>query len=439
MPSDAAIAPVNPLAAVAPATAALPAAQRQPATGESASFAALVEGGEAGGTTGETSLPINLLPPGFAETPAPAAETPATPTPAAPVVRPANDVTLAAPTQTPPQTLGDANSLPDLALPVEPAAPELPVELAEALPAEAQPDDAPDVVDAGVPPVLADADPAILLAQSLPVAPQPANAAETVAIADAPAPAVGTIGSVAPGKPANDDGLADASIETDPAMPSVGDPAPKAEARPTRVTAKPAAPGEETVREAAANPAAPAPTPAADRPGAAVDLAVRTLYQAQPDAAAAPTATAVVQARSGQVGQDVGAVIRREIVSGREEVTVRLDPPELGRIHIRLSFESAGQLRAVVATETTAALDLLRRDVHQLDRALADAGVQTDAQSFRFDDRQAGSGFGRSGGDQGGNAPSRSQGQSVVERDDHLPVRQALHGRVASGRVDMIA
>jgi len=438
MPSDAAIAPVTPLAAVAPAAAAAPSAQRQPGAGESASFAALVDGGDAGATTGEASLPINLLPPGFAESPAPAAETPATPASPTPAVRPANDLILAAPARTPPQAQGDTDSLPDLSLPAEPAAPELPVELAEALPAEGQPDDTQDVADAGASPVPTDVDPAILLAQSLPVATQQTAVLETVAVTDAPAPAFGTIGSVVPGQPANDDSLADASIDANGAMPPPGETEPKAEARPARAAAKPMPPGEEAVREAAANPAAPVPTPAADRPGAAVDLAVRALYQAQPDAAAAPTATAVVQARSGQVGHDVGAVIKREIVSGREEVTVRLDPPELGRIHIRLSFESAGQLRAVVATETTAALDLLRRDVHQLDRALADAGVQTDAQSFRFDDRQASSGFGRSGSDQGGSAPSRSQGQSV-ERDDHLPVRQALHGRVASGRVDMIA
>ncbi len=133
----------------------------------------------------------------------------------------------------------------------------------------------------------------------------------------------------------------------------------------------------------------------------------------------------------------MGALIKRQIVSGREEVTVRLDPPELGRIHIRLSFETAGELRAVVATESTAALDLLRRDVNQLDRALAEAGVRTDGRSFRFDEGQTGSGFARSdqqgGGRNSGSAPNPS------DADETLPTRAAWRGINANGRVDMIA
>lgn len=437
MPSDAAIASIIPVAPAAP----IAPAQQQPGAADAARFAALVDGGE----TGEPALPTNLLPPGFTETPATAPDGTAAPAPAVPVLRPANDMILAPQADTPPQpqTQGEIES------PLAPEAPELAIDLApeqagelvDAAPVEALPGETVDLASAGEPPVPVTADPAASLAQSLPITAQPTTAAEVIATDDTPAdPALDAVRGARPaGKDApSDTRRADASAEEADAMPPVDSAAMKAGAKPTRVAAKAPATGEDTVREASAKPTGPAPAPIADRPGAAVDLAVRTLYQAQPDAAAAPTATAVVQARSGQVGRDVGAVIRREIVSGREEVTVRLDPPELGRIQIRLSFESAGQLRAVVATETSAALDLLRRDVNQLDRALAEAGVQTDSQSFRFDDRQAGSGFGRSDGDQGGNAASPPRSERA-ESEDRLPIRQALHGRVASGRVDMIA
>lgn len=63
----------------------------------------------------------------------------------------------------------------------------------------------------------------------------------------------------------------------------------------------------------------------------------------------------------------------------------RMDPAELGRIHVRLSFDEGGSLRAVVGANSPQVLEAIRRDAGELGRALADAGVRTDAQSFRFD------------------------------------------------------
>lgn len=91
---------------------------------------------------------------------------------------------------------------------------------------------------------------------------------------------------------------------------------------------------------------------------------------------------------SPRFGEELGIAIARHVAHGegamRETMTVRLDPPEHGRIEVSLSFEDGGPLRAVVATSHSATLDLLRRDSADLGRALAQAGVSTDAQSFSF-------------------------------------------------------
>jgi flagellar hook-length control protein FliK len=71
---------------------------------------------------------------------------------------------------------------------------------------------------------------------------------------------------------------------------------------------------------------------------------------------------------------------------------IRLNPQEMGRIEVRLSFDDAGAVRAVLASESPAALEMLRRDSADLARSLNDAGVRADAQSFRFDGRGSGDG-----------------------------------------------
>ncbi|MBW6525526.1 flagellar hook-length control protein FliK [Sphingomonas sp. RHCKR7] len=97
-------------------------------------------------------------------------------------------------------------------------------------------------------------------------------------------------------------------------------------------------------------------------------------------------------ARLGTIGQDTGVALARGVADGRDHVALRLDPPDLGRIDVQLSFGPDGGLRAIVASDNRAALDLLRRDLDQLHRALADAGVRADSQSFHFSERQSGSG-----------------------------------------------
>ncbi len=62
---------------------------------------------------------------------------------------------------------------------------------------------------------------------------------------------------------------------------------------------------------------------------------------------------------------------------GNKRFEIRLDPPELGRVEVRLDVDAAGKVTSRLVVDRTETLDLLRRDAHQLERALQQAGLDT--------------------------------------------------------------
>jgi flagellar hook-length control protein FliK len=423
MPSDAALA-----LTVRAVTGPAPIQPKQPGGEEPAAFAALIDAGETADA---------LVTPETAQ--APAAPTPAVSVAATQPVHPALAQTVVPavavkptvqevlPTEAPPaeppviDQIAVAQPDPDAAELPEPITKETPELLAEIVPL-------PDVGAAPVQQVIAQ--PVVVAQQALPAN----DAAPETVTQNIKAKAVGgATRSLAAGKAEiADEGTDQAAATVSPQAEALA----KSGGRSAKSSTTAAVSSNaESANDTGARPVV-AQASFADTPIPVADATLRTIYQAQQGPAASAN-TPVIQAHGGQIGREMGALIKRQIVSGREEVTVRLDPPELGRIHIRLSFETAGELRAVVATESTAALDLLRRDVNQLDRALAEAGVRTDGQSFRFDERQAGSGFDRSGQQASGRDAGSARG--AAEADETLPTRAAWRGINANGRVDMIA
>jgi len=148
-----------------------------------------------------------------------------------------------------------------------------------------------------------------------------------------------------------------------------------------------------------------------------------------------------VSARPGEIGRQMGVEIARHSLDGRDSLTIRLDPVEMGEIQVRLQFDDRGTMRAQVTAESPVALEMLRRDSADLVRALGDAGVRTDAQSFQFESRS------HSRGDQQGqhgqhgqqgrpDTPGRQDaGAAEAENSDHTP-RARLR---SSGSLDLIA
>nr|WP_295669855.1 flagellar hook-length control protein FliK [Sphingomonas sp.] len=179
---------------------------------------------------------------------------------------------------------------------------------------------------------------------------------------------------------------------------------------------------------------------------------------------ATPSPIGTITAQPGQIGPELGIAIARHVASGGatgggETITLRLNPVDMGRIEVKLSFDDRGTLRAIVSADNPAALDMLRRDSADLGRALTDAGVRADSQTLRFDSRtDAGQNGNQTGsqswGQHGGQHGARDSGQrgdngqpwqrqpesngdaETGAADDTIAAYRPLRTR---GRVDMVA
>jgi hypothetical protein len=91
--------------------------------------------------------------------------------------------------------------------------------------------------------------------------------------------------------------------------------------------------------------------------------------------------------------QSVAATITRTASSGESKnITIKLDPPDLGRVEIRFEFGKDKTVKANVLIEKPETHLMLQRDAHLLERALQDAGLETDENSLSFE-LDDGSGF----------------------------------------------
>ena len=69
---------------------------------------------------------------------------------------------------------------------------------------------------------------------------------------------------------------------------------------------------------------------------------------------------------------------------GERRFEIRLDPPELGRIDVRLEIDSKGNTTTKLIVERSETLDMLQRDARGLEKALQNAGLKTDAGGLQF-------------------------------------------------------
>lgn len=273
---------------------------------------------------------------------------------------------------------------------------------------------------------------------SLPALTQPITVATSIAVP------VATLASNAAAHPAGasaakgDELPSAAATAATNALPTASDRVNKVEsdAAPDAAASSPAA----SFADRLAAQAAPAPRQesagAAPNPGPLA--APQPATQATPAAAAAAPHQPTVTAQAGQIGREMGVAIAHRVQAGGSELIVRLNPAEMGRIEVTLAFDHSGSLRATVAAESPAALDLLRRDSADLGRALSDAGVRADAQSFRFD---SGTGSRQQSGErQPGQAGSNPRPPGRFYADEASPVdRPTFRALRTSGRVDLIA
>ncbi|MBC7768598.1 MAG: flagellar hook-length control protein FliK [Phycisphaerales bacterium] len=155
-------------------------------------------------------------------------------------------------------------------------------------------------------------------------------------------------------------------------------------------------------RSAAQKPQGHAP-PAVQNKGDATPFvladAPETLAQAAQPLTLSPTSANPAQnshavsdqsaARAMPAATQVAREIVRRFDGGNTRFELRLDPPELGRIEVRLEVSRDHRVSAVVSADSPQALSELVRHARELEQTLQSAGLQLNENGLSFDLRQS--------------------------------------------------
>jgi flagellar hook-length control protein FliK len=303
---------------------------------------------------------------------------------------------------------------------------------------------------------------------------RPAGTAATPTAATAPAaqtPAPTTDGTVS--EPLRQRGQAEAAIQT--ASSLAARPGGQANGAPTGQAGNPAQPGAASSSTApssagmpSADPAAAlaasktAPAPAAQT-GAPITPLPALMVEGQAQAAAmadAAQAEAALQAETdfnlsradGRLAADrpgnplprftphsatqLAGQITKQVSNGNRVFDIRLDPAELGKVDVRIELRADNRVHAVLTVERPETLNELQRSARDLERALAEAGLELgeDGLSFQMNDGQnPADDEGRS---QGEALPIFTQTTEMAQRaEDELASRpRSAYGFLLSGR-----
>ncbi|WP_282609738.1 flagellar hook-length control protein FliK [Pelagibius sp. Alg239-R121] len=134
--------------------------------------------------------------------------------------------------------------------------------------------------------------------------------------------------------------------------------------------------------------------------------------------AAGAAATGNASAGAAAPSEQVAVEIHKGITAGKDTITIKLNPAELGKIDVKMELSDDGTLRAVIAVDKPETLDLLQRDAKGLERALQNAGLQADSGSLNFSLR--GEGENQANGNDmasGSKASSGTQGEDAAPDD----------------------
>jgi flagellar hook-length control protein FliK len=156
------------------------------------------------------------------------------------------------------------------------------------------------------------------------------------------------------------------------------------------LSSKPAAsPKDDSTADAkiVATAAAAADTPA-DKP-AATDPATANTAAAAPVVAAPRAIPAAYQAVANPINMNqVAFEMVRQLHQGQSRFTLRIDPPELGRVDVKMHVDASGNVNARLTVERSETLDMFQRDKGALEKALTQAGLDSGKTNLEFSLRQ---------------------------------------------------
>ena len=143
--------------------------------------------------------------------------------------------------------------------------------------------------------------------------------------------------------------------------------------------------------------AQPAAASLSDGHAAKADASAAQTVSVSPLASEPQKIAADLQVATGHNGDDtsatldkLGVTIAAKSLQGLHQFDIRLDPPDLGRVQVKLTVDDSGQAQASLVVDKPQTLDLLQRDSSSLNRVLTDSGLNlsNNGLSFSLRDQQ---------------------------------------------------
>jgi len=284
-------------------------------------------------------------------------------------------------------------------------------------------------------------------AESAPALPEQAPAATTPAIVAAPvvAPPPQLDAKQATSK----SDAAIGAIQANPSRPGAPDPSPASPpAAPAPDLAKEGAPTQKpdtAATERAAPPKTAAPIDAVKQVaqdfGANHAAASPASASASPILAAQTVATdpGPVRPSTASAAMQVGSEIVRRFNGADTSFQMRLDPPDLGRVDVRLEISSDHRVTAVISAENPQALSDLSRGARDLQQALQSAGLDLGDDSLRFNLSSGGQDNSFAQADQSNNRPAPAFNTAPAATPEPVVTRPLSINSWRGTRIDLVA
>jgi len=139
------------------------------------------------------------------------------------------------------------------------------------------------------------------------------------------------------------------------------------------------------------------------------------------------------------VTEQISVKITKALQAGTDKISIQLKPAELGRVDVKMEMTHDGRVMTVVTAEKQDTLDLLRRDSSELQKALADAGLNSGDMEFNLKGQEQQTADEQGDGNNGP-ASAEAETDEAAPADDNDGVMSAWEsGIFANGRLDMRA
>jgi flagellar hook-length control protein FliK len=118
--------------------------------------------------------------------------------------------------------------------------------------------------------------------------------------------------------------------------------------------------------------------------GGVPNLGFTALVAATPSSVAGSTTAGGASTADPVSVAGLAVAIAARAQSGSNQFDISLDPPELGRIDVRLDVDSTGQVTTQLTADRADTLQLLQSQQPQIEQALQDAGLKTADNGLQF-------------------------------------------------------